>query len=143
MLKSGHIPQPVTLDAQGLPSGYAFKPDYELTPRQVRQLMDAQEGKATGPKVVVVDCRLPDENRVARIEGATLIPLQEMERRVDDLKDLVSDAGPGATLVIHCHHGMRSMKAALMLRAHGVQAMSMAAGIDAWSLAVDAKVPRY
>lgn len=143
MLKPGHVPQPVSLDAQGLPLGYAFKAEYELTPRQVRAMIDGQGGRTQGSKMVLVDCRLPEEHRVASIAGATLIPLQEMERRIEDIKDLVADAGPEAVVAVHCHHGMRSLKATLMLRAHGINAMSMAAGIDGWSVAVDGGVPRY
>src|SRR5436190_7787184 len=37
----GVAPQPdPTLDARGLPPGYAFKPDWEVTPREVKALLD-------------------------------------------------------------------------------------------------------
>jgi len=39
--------------------------------------------------------------------------------------------------------GGRSMKAALFLRGQGIDAKSMAGGIDAWSLDIDPGVPRY
>ena len=47
-------------------------------------------------------------------------------------------------LIIYCHHGMRSLRAAQFLRQHGiVHAQSMRGGIDAWSDMVDPDTPRY
>lgn len=117
--------------------GWEFRPEHELTPRQIRDL------RASGKPMVLIDCRRPEEYQTARIEGAVLIPLQEMEQRLADIKDLVEDAGPGATIAVHCHHGARSLRAVLMLQAHGVPAKSMAGGIDVWSVDIDPRVPRY
>lgn len=129
------------LDAAGLPPGYPFRDQHELTPRQVKAAMDAQGG-AQGPRLLLIDCRREDEWKLARIDGAVLIPLAEMERRVDEIKDLAQDAG-AAQIAVHCHHGMRSLKATLMLQAHGLNARSVAGGIDLWSLDIDPRVPRY
>ena len=50
----------------------------------------------------------------------------------------------GALLVVYCHHGIRSMSAAQFLeRAGFTNVVSLAGGIDAWSVEVDPKVPRY
>lgn len=131
-------PKPVpSLDARGLPVGWEFRPEHELTPRQIRDL------RAAGKPMVLIDCRRPEEYQTARIEGSVLIPLQEMEQRLADIKDLVEDAGPEATIAVHCHHGARSLRAVLMLQAHGVSAKSMAGGIDVWSVDIDPRVPRY
>jgi adenylyltransferase/sulfurtransferase len=47
-------------------------------------------------------------------------------------------------LVVHCHHGGRSLRVANWLREQGFsQAQSMAGGIDQWSLEIDPTVPRY
>ena len=32
-----------SLDARGLPPGYAYKPDWEVTPREVKSLLDKKE----------------------------------------------------------------------------------------------------
>ena len=51
---------------------------------------------------------------------------------------------PGALVVAYCHHGVRSLSAAAYLQAQGLSdVVSLAGGIDAWSLRVDPKVPRY
>jgi adenylyltransferase/sulfurtransferase len=47
-------------------------------------------------------------------------------------------------VVAYCHHGIRSLSAANFLEQQGVTPVfSLAGGIDAWSLQVDSKVPRY
>jgi monothiol glutaredoxin len=47
-------------------------------------------------------------------------------------------------LVFHCHHGIRSQGAAEHFVAKGfTNVCNVAGGIDAWSLQVDANVPRY
>jgi len=47
-------------------------------------------------------------------------------------------------LVIHCHHGGRSLQVANWLRKQGyANAQSMAGGIDQWSLEINPSLPRY
>ena len=48
------------------------------------------------------------------------------------------------TVVVVCHHGVRSMNVTVWLRQQGFEkAQSMRGGIDAWSKRVDGKVPMY
>jgi rhodanese-related sulfurtransferase len=122
----------VTLDARGLPAGYPFQGEFEITPRQ------AKAGMADG-SVVLVDCRTRQEWDTARIQGAKHIPLDEFQSRLSELEAL----GDEARVAIHCHHGVRSLKAAIFLRQQGVDAVSVAGGIDLWSQDVDPTVPRY
>ena len=87
----------------------------------------------------LLDCRTPEEHATARIAGAVLIPMQELPERVGELAD--HKAGP---LIVHCHHGMRSLRVATWLRNQGFAlAQSMQGGIDAWSDDVDPQVPKY
>ena len=91
----------------------------------------------SGGNAWLLDCREPDEWQTARIEGATLIP---MNQTPDRLGEIPSDR----PVIVHCHHGMRSLRVARFLRDNGYpDARSMAGGIDAWSTEVDADVPRY
>ena len=49
-----------------------------------------------------------------------------------------------APLIVFCHHGMRSLQVTQWLRRQGLEeCMSMAGGIDRWSLEIDPAVPRY
>ena len=49
-----------------------------------------------------------------------------------------------AKLIVFCHHGMRCLNVVAWLREKGISnCVSMAGGIEAWSLQVDPSVPRY
>lgn len=98
---------------------------------------ELQRERSTKLDLVLVDVREPSEAQIAHIEGARLIPLRELPRRISEL--------PGhAEIVTHCHHGQRSLKAREILKGAGFSSVrSLAGGIDAWSREVDDNVPRY
>ncbi|HEY0972221.1 MAG TPA: molybdopterin-synthase adenylyltransferase MoeB [Gemmatimonadales bacterium] len=85
----------------------------------------------------LLDVREPYEHRIARLEGAELVPLGEVPEaagRLDRERDLV----------VYCHHGMRSHAAAEYLRTQGFRRVrNLTGGIDRWSREVDPGVPRY
>lgn len=98
--------------------------------------MTPQDANAKRGEMTLLDVRRDDELMIAHVEGATHIPLDQLPQRWEELpKDR-----PVAVL---CHHGVRAQKAAVFLEAQGVKAEAIAGGIDAWSQAVDASVPRY
>jgi len=100
--------------------------------------MEIKQRQANGEVLRLVDVREPEEYRVARINGATLIPMRTVPEHMDEL-----DNGE-QPLIVFCHHGVRSLQVAVWLRERGVEnAQSMAGGIDAWSALVDESVPRY
>ena len=105
-------------------------------------MLDARAGADGERAFLLLDCRRPEEFQAARIEGAVLIPLQELERRADELEG--DEGGKDRPIIVHCHHGQRSLRAAAMLRAMGfANVKSMAGGIDLWSQDVDRGVARY
>ena len=94
-----------------------------------------QLAKATPP--LLIDVREADEFALCHIEGARLIPMNSIPTRLAELPQDVP-------VLIHCHHGGRSMKVTHFLRSKGyTQVSNVKGGIDAWSLKVDPKVPRY
>ncbi|HEV2969118.1 MAG TPA: rhodanese-like domain-containing protein [Pirellulales bacterium] len=94
---------------------------------------------AAGADFLLLDCREPDEFAIAKIEGAQLLPMSELAARVDELAPYRD-----RRIVVHCHHGGRSLRVANWLRGQGFdQAQSMAGGIDAWATEIDPTVPRY
>jgi len=104
--------------------------DYEISPSEAAALL--RDGKAR-----LVDVREPWEFATARVEGCVLMPMTEIPARVGELD-------PAERLVVVCHLGVRSMHATAWLRRRGFElAQSLRGGIDAWSVEVDAKVPRY
>lgn len=91
------------------------------------------------PRPLLLDCRTPDEHATSKIAGALLIPMQDLPERVGELA--IHKAAP---LIVHCHHGMRSLRVAKWLRDQGFSlAQSMRGGIDAWTDEVDPSVPKY
>jgi sulfur-carrier protein adenylyltransferase/sulfurtransferase len=95
--------------------------------------------RAAGEDLLLLDVREPAEWEKARIAGAQLIPLAALESRVAELANWRT-----RPVVVHCHHGGRSAKACAQLAAAGfTRVANLAGGIDAWSLTVDAGVPRY
>jgi len=104
----------------------------EIQPAEVKRRLDA------GENIRMVDVREPFEHQQSRIEGANLIPMRSVPQELASLR-----AGAGL-LVIFCHHGMRSLQVVAWLRSQGLQdCVSMAGGIDQWSLEIDTAVPRY
>jgi sulfur-carrier protein adenylyltransferase/sulfurtransferase len=98
---------------------------------------EAASMRATDPGIVMLDVREPHEHAIARIEGATLIPLRSLPERSGELDR-------SRPLLVFCHHGIRSKRAVEHLRGAGfARARSIRGGIDAWSREVDAGVPRY
>jgi rhodanese-related sulfurtransferase len=105
---------------------------WEISVEQVQQLLKSG-------KITLIDCREPDEYAIAKIEGAKLVPMSELRERVGELEPLRDQH-----LVIHCHHGGRSLQVARALRSYGFAGVqSMAGGIDLWSQTIDPEVPRY
>ena len=95
--------------------------------------------QSSDPRPLLLDCRTPEEHAPAKIAGAVLIPMQELPERVGELA-----AHRLLPLIVHCHHGMRSLRVAKWLREQGfAQAQSMRGGIDAWSHEIDSSVPTY
>jgi adenylyltransferase/sulfurtransferase len=92
-----------------------------------------------GEDLLLLDVREPAEYETARIEGARLLPLGQLEARLSELEEW-----RGRRVVVHCHHGVRSARACGILQAHGFDKVeNLAGGIEAWSLTVDPSVPRY
>jgi len=109
-------------------------PPIEIAPREVKQRIDA------GELLRLIDVREPSEFAITRIEGAELIPMGTVPGRLQHL-DAAADE---STLIVFCHHGVRSLNVVHWLREQGVTAcQSMAGGIDRWSQEVDSSVPRY
>lgn len=104
----------------------------ELGCREAKTALDAD------PQIALLDCRERDEHDVAHITGATLLPMSEIVARAAELEPLKA-----RRIIVHCHHGGRSLRVAAWLRGQGYSAQSMAGGIDAWSVEIDPSVPRY
>jgi rhodanese-related sulfurtransferase len=98
---------------------------------------EAANLQAHSNQTVLLDVREDSELEICRIEGALHIPMGQIPNRFESLpKD--------KKIIIFCHHGMRSMQVLQYLENKGFSQLSnLAGGIDAWSLEVNADIPRY
>ena len=87
----------------------------------------------------LLDVRPPEEHTLASLPNSKLIPLREIPGRLQEIEGWKT-----RTIVVYCHHGVRSLHAAAFLRESGFRDVrNMDGGIEAWSLFVDSSVPRY
>ncbi|MEQ9672293.1 molybdopterin-synthase adenylyltransferase MoeB [Coleofasciculus sp. G2-EDA-02] len=108
----------------------------EMTVQELKQLLDS------GTKdFVLVDVRNPNEYEIAKIPGAVLVPLPDIEQGsgIETVKQLLN----GHRLIAHCKMGGRSAKALGILKAAGIEGINVKGGITAWSREIDPSVPEY
>lgn len=106
----------------------------EISPHELAE-------RLRGPRAaqpVLVDVRTHGEHQLVALPGSVLIPLHELDERVDEL-----EGAEGREVVVYCHHGVRSISGAAILRERGFDAKSLAGGIDLYSVTVDPSLPRY
>jgi len=107
---------------------------WEISPETVRDLLQRDPAR-----VLLIDCRTEKEWQLARIAGAVHVPMGDVAQRLHELEAREADH-----VIVHCHHGVRSLAVVEFLRRHGMDGvLSMAGGIDRWSREIDPSVPRY
>jgi rhodanese-related sulfurtransferase len=95
------------------------------------------ERTVRGETWLLIDVREPWEHALASVAEAMLIPMGDVPARVEELDRSL----PVAVL---CHSGIRSAQVAGWLRYQGFDRVAnIEGGIDAWSITVDASIPRY
>jgi adenylyltransferase/sulfurtransferase len=106
------------------------EPYAEISPPDLKRRLDA------GDAPTILDVREPWEHELVAIPGARLIPMDQLQWRVDELDR-------GQEIVVHCHHGQRSAAVVQWLRRQGIPAVNLAGGIDGWAVEVDPTLRRY
>ncbi len=71
--------------------------------------------KRQTPKKIIIDVRRPDEFNEGHAKGSINIPLQEMEERLDEIKNM------SEPVVLVCGGGTRHVKAFELLKANGIK----------------------
>jgi rhodanese-related sulfurtransferase len=108
-------------------------PEFEISVTDLKSRLDNDD-------VWLLDVREPREWEICRIEGATLIPLGEILKRIDEIPQ-----GNGSKdIVIHCKSGIRSAKAVNLLRERGyTRVQNLRGGILEWIARIDPDQPTY
>ncbi len=106
-------------------------PVLHLTPRELAARLAASEAP------LLLDVRNDFEWRLCRLEGALLLPLDELPGRLAELD-------PQRETLVYCHTGVRSAYAAEYLRRQGFRRVgNLLGGIHRWALDVDPSLPTY
>ncbi len=109
--------------AAGLPvarTGSVPQPAVQVSPAAAEELL--------GAGAVVVDVREPDEWAAGHAPDALLIPMAQVEARVDEIPT-------GCKALIVCRSGGRSDAVAQLLTSLGTNAVNLAGGMRAWEQA--------
>jgi adenylyltransferase/sulfurtransferase len=102
-----------------------------ITAKQLKQLMDQ------GAKFCLLDVRTVQENRLCALPGNKLVPVGEVESRLDELD-------PQQEIIVYCKSGGRSTSAAKVLISHGFKHVrNLEGGILSWIKEVDPSLPSY
>lgn len=86
---------------------------------------------------LVLDIREPWEVGVCALPGCVMVPMRQLPARMQELPR-------DRTVVVLCHHGVRSHHGAAWLRHNGFNdVLNLRGGIDAWAKRVDPSMPIY
>ena len=103
----------------------------QIEPRALSDRMIA------GEKIQLLDVRTREEFDAVKIPDAHFFTQELMQ-------EVLSNWSRKNLLVVYDHQGQRSMDAAAYFQGHGFESVkSLRGGIDAWSVEVDPKLPRY
>ncbi|MFH1499923.1 MAG: rhodanese-like domain-containing protein [Verrucomicrobiota bacterium] len=104
----------------------------EISVSETRRLLDESPDA-----VLLIDVREPFERDICKIDAAEPIPMRQIP---ENLGTLPRDRH----LLIHCHHGGRSLRVTEYLRANGFARVSnVAGGIQAWADEIEPGMTRY
>ncbi len=105
--------------------------DHEISVAELKRRLDE------GDNPMLLDVRTPQEWAICRLDGAHMIPMQELSGRKKELD-------PSSEIVVYCHIGGRSRMAVAFLRQQGYgRARNLTGGIDSWALEIEPAMPRY
>jgi adenylyltransferase/sulfurtransferase len=108
-----------------------FASQLSLTPKEVKQMMDA------GEEVTLIDVREPHEYQIVHFDDAKLIPVAQVIERVSEIPQ-------SGNVLVYCKVGARSAEVLRWLHSVGLtNTKHLAGGIDAWAAQIDPSMPRY
>lgn len=102
-----------------------------IPPLELKNLMDK------GMNLQLLDVREKDEFNFCKISGSFNISLSLLMQHFEKLDQTL----PVVTI---CHHGVRSMRAANLLKENGfTHVANLEGGVEQWAKDVDPSMPRY
>ena len=91
---------------------------------------DVQKKINAKNNILLLDVRTATEfdGPLSHIAGAVLLPIQELEQRVDELNEHKEKE-----IIVICRSGNRSQTGTRILISHGFNAVNMLGGMEAWN----------
>ena len=103
----------------------------EISVEEARSLLESEQ------PTYLLDVREPFEREICLIEGSMNIPMRQVATALEALPR-------DQRMLVHCHHGARSMQVVNFLRSKGFKAASnVGGGIHAWADRIDPTMNRY
>jgi phage shock protein E len=104
---------------------YSQTESHSITPLEASNLLK----KDTAIILLDVRTQAEFESETGHLKNAILIPVQELENRIDELKKYQKKE-----IIVYCRTGHRSTNATSILWEHGYQVMNMTGGIMQWNI---------
>ena len=105
----------------------------QLRPTELKSWLDDPQRS----RPFLLDVREPWEFERCHIEGATLLPMSQIQATFGQLD-------PDQEMVVICHHGVRSFHVARFLEHNDfTNVINLTGGVDAWAKEVDSAMPTY
>ncbi len=103
----------------------------------ILSVQDLNDKLRSKEKLCLLDVRLEWEYQLCSLPNSLHIPLQELGDRLVEVPRETS-------IIVFCHHGVRSQQAArLLLQANFKDVFSLEGGIDAWAKQIDSSIRCY
>jgi rhodanese-related sulfurtransferase len=102
----------------------------------VHQLKEKKENRES---FFLLDVRETFEYYISKIDGSTVIPVEELLSRLDELEDKKDQE-----IIVMCRTGIRSAQAQKMLLNNGFKNVkNLKGGINEWAREIDNSLPLY
>lgn len=101
--------------------GFIFSDFESISPKSAYELLQHDA------HITLLDVRTPEEFSKEHIEGATLIPVQELGQNLSQLIGVKDKK-----IIVYCHSGTRSIAASRILVENGFIPLNVTGGITAW-----------
>ena len=94
------------------------------------KIADVQKKINSKNNILLLDVRTATEfdGPLSHIAGAVLLPIQELEQRIDELNEHKEKE-----IIVICRSGNRSQTGTRILISHGFNAVNMLGGMKAWN----------
>lgn len=128
------------VEKYGLPTAQILFMEVQLASRatQVREIPPLEaKTLLEDTRTRLLDVREEWEVKIGKIKNSHLLsPVL--------LDEILNQWDKDTPILIYCHHGIRSMDAAIFLSDRGFTKVgAIRGGIDAWSVQIDPSIPRY